>query len=150
MSILTFNIIRAFNIQVLLLSVVGLQPTVIASRAPHLLLEQSVMTKNLGRRMTKNRGRASPVNTIRSGKKGNLKYKFNVSLRSSNNKAWEPLMSYLRHCSDRARPPEVPKKAPYLVCSCRGDTRPARGSKLTTNASLQVQARRTVSLEREQ
>ena len=33
---------------------VGLQPTVIASRAPHLLLEQSVMTKN--------RGRASPVN----------------------------------------------------------------------------------------
>ena len=31
---------------------VGLQPTVIASRAPHLLLEQSVM----------NRGRASPVN----------------------------------------------------------------------------------------
>ena len=34
---------------------VGLQPTVIASRAPHLLLEQSVMT-------SKNRGRASPVN----------------------------------------------------------------------------------------
>ena len=34
---------------------IGLRPTVIASRAPHLLLEQSVM------RM-KNRGRASPVN----------------------------------------------------------------------------------------
>ena len=33
--------------------VVGLQPTVIASRAPHLLLEQSD---------SKNRGRASPVN----------------------------------------------------------------------------------------
>ena len=38
----------------LLEQIVGLQPTVIASRAPHLLLEQSVMTKN--------RGRASPVN----------------------------------------------------------------------------------------
>ena len=37
---------------------VGLQPTVIASRAPHLLLEQSVM---------KNRGRASPVNGAFSG-----------------------------------------------------------------------------------
>ena len=37
--------------------VVGLQPTVIASRAPHLLLEQSV-------RDSKNRGRASPVNMI--------------------------------------------------------------------------------------
>ena len=38
-------------------SIVGLQPTVIASRAPHLLLEQSVMTIQ----DSKNRGRASPV-----------------------------------------------------------------------------------------
>ena len=36
---------------------VGLQPTVIASRAPHLLLEQSVQD-------SKNRGRASPVKRI--------------------------------------------------------------------------------------
>ena len=35
---------------------VGLQPTVIASRAPHLLLEQS--------KDSKNRGRASPVNAM--------------------------------------------------------------------------------------
>ena len=38
-------------------TIVGLQPTVIASRAPHLLLEQSVMKKK-----KKNHGRASPVN----------------------------------------------------------------------------------------
>ena len=36
-----------------------LQPTVIASRAPHLLLEQSVMT--IQRIVDVNRGRASPV-----------------------------------------------------------------------------------------
>ena len=39
--------------------VVGLQPTVIASRAPHLLLEQSVMIRRI--EDSKNRGRASPV-----------------------------------------------------------------------------------------
>ena len=38
--------------------IVGLQPTVIASRAPHLLLEQSVMIQS---KDSKNRGRASPV-----------------------------------------------------------------------------------------
>ena len=41
---------------------VGLQPTVIASRAPHLLLEQSVMTTKI--RRIWNRGRASPVKTL--------------------------------------------------------------------------------------
>ena len=41
-------------------NIVGLQPTVIASRAPHLLLEQSVMTSK-NRNDSKNRGRASPV-----------------------------------------------------------------------------------------
>ena len=52
---------------------VGLQPTVIASRAPHLLLEQSVMIQKIvdvRRPSNAFSRRASPVNTMLTGLSG--------------------------------------------------------------------------------
>ena len=115
----------------LALDIVGLQPTVIASRAPHLLLEQSVKIQRIvdvhrPSNWTQSYSDQSPLRVIQL-----------VVPSFASPKGASKMLRATGHArmvirARRARPPEVPEKAPLQRHLCKGTSAAARAACVST------------------